>query len=242
MLTVENLSCLYAGRGVFAPVSFTVLPSEIVVLRGSNGIGKTTLLRTLAGLPIEYTGKFETVEVISDSGDSLKERAHSERIPSESWGPEILQMTRELGIHTIYIPYTPPLNPHLTVSEQLTYWEHLYKSTYQKNTVDDFFLLQHQRNTLCARLSAGQRQILSLSRLLFFALNPCKLWLLDEPTTALDSVAEKKFYALLAENKEKGGSCVIATHQNLEIETDKTVELQQFIQNSSEDIFSVWQS
>jgi ABC-type transport system involved in cytochrome c biogenesis ATPase subunit len=65
---------------------------------------------------------------------------------------------------------------------------------------------------------------------------------LDEPTTALDSVAEKKFYALLAENKEKGGSCVIATHQNLGVKTDKIIELQQFTENSSQDIFAAWQS
>jgi heme exporter protein A len=229
MLTVENLSCLYAGRGVFAPVSFTVAPQEIVVLRGRNGIGKTTLLRTLAGLPVEYTGNY-TVE----NEAHRKSLQRKGRITSESWYPDFYS--------PLYIPYSPPLNPHLTVSEQLTYWEHLYKNTYQRNTVDDFFLLQHQRNTLCVKLSAGQRQILSLSRLLFFASNPCKLWLLDEPTTALDSVAEKKFYALLAENKEKGGSCVIATHQNLGVKTDKIIELQQFTENSSQDIFAAWQS
>jgi hypothetical protein len=46
----------------------------------------------------------------------------------------------------------------------------------------------------------------------------------------------------LAENKEKGGSCVIATHQNLGVKTDKIIELQQFTENSSQDIFAAWQS
>ena len=134
MLTVENFSCLYAGRGVFAPVSFTVSPREVVVLRGSNGIGKTTLLRALAGLPVEYTGKFTVSACHSrENGNphfkntfcyTLKKTITPDVIPAQAGiqnylkrldsrlrGNDKYNISETFSIHPVYIPYTPPPHP-----------------------------------------------------------------------------------------------------------------------------------
>jgi ABC-type multidrug transport system ATPase subunit len=102
MLTVENLSCFYGGRGVFAPVSFIVARQEIVVLRGSNGIGKTTLLRTLAGLPVDYTGNYTVENVLHRKSLQRKGRITSDRECGAS---------SQCGYPVFYVSYNPPLNP-----------------------------------------------------------------------------------------------------------------------------------
>ncbi|SLN55061.1 heme ABC exporter ATP-binding protein CcmA [Roseisalinus antarcticus] len=62
MLSVENLSVARGGMPVLSGVSFTLAAGEALVLRGPNGIGKTTLLRTLAGLQPPLSGRIEMAE------------------------------------------------------------------------------------------------------------------------------------------------------------------------------------
>lgn len=59
-LTVQNLSVARGAMPVLSDVSFTVAPGSALILRGPNGIGKTTLLRTLAGLQPALSGSFTT--------------------------------------------------------------------------------------------------------------------------------------------------------------------------------------
>lgn len=65
MLSVRNLTCTRGGLPVLADVSFSVSAGEALILRGPNGVGKTTLLRTLAGLQPATAG---TVDYPEDEG------------------------------------------------------------------------------------------------------------------------------------------------------------------------------
>ncbi|MHB1948743.1 MAG: ABC transporter ATP-binding protein, partial [Gammaproteobacteria bacterium] len=70
--------------------------------------------------------------------------------------------------------------------------------------------LTHLENTLVNNLSAGQARRVSLARLL---LQPAPLWILDEPTTALDAQGQEILMMILNQHLENGGLAVIATHQ-----------------------------
>ncbi len=59
MLSVRNLSCARGGVPVLSDVSFEVAAGQAIVLRGPNGVGKTTLLRTLAGLQPAIAGEVD---------------------------------------------------------------------------------------------------------------------------------------------------------------------------------------
>ena len=56
-LTIANLSCTRGGLAVLANVGFTLSPGQAMILQGPNGIGKTTLLRTIAGLQPAHAGQ-----------------------------------------------------------------------------------------------------------------------------------------------------------------------------------------
>lgn len=73
-LTITNLTCARGGLNVLSGVSFTVSPGQVLVLQGPNGIGKTTLLRTIAGLQPVQSGQ------ISAPADSIAYAAHADGI------------------------------------------------------------------------------------------------------------------------------------------------------------------
>lgn len=83
-LTVTNLSCARGGITVLSGVSFSVEPGHALVLQGANGIGKTTLLRTLAGLQPAVSGSYTAPT------DSIAYSAHADGIkPSLSVGENL---------------------------------------------------------------------------------------------------------------------------------------------------------
>lgn len=73
-LTVTNLACARGGLTVLEGISFTLSPGQVLVLRGPNGIGKTTLLRTIAGLQSPQLGQ------INAPADSIAYAAHADGI------------------------------------------------------------------------------------------------------------------------------------------------------------------
>jgi heme exporter protein A len=182
-----DLTCIRGGRRVFSGINFSVDSGEALVLTGPNGAGKSSLLRVIAGLIRPAEGR-----LLLKGGDaemSLGEQAH-------------------------YVGHLDPLKPALTVTENLSFWARFLNG----KVAGDPRLAERALETVsladladlpAGYLSAGQRRRLSLARLLAV---PRPIWLLDEPTTALDAASQDRLRALMQAHLLGGGMIVAATH------------------------------
>jgi len=120
-----------------------------------------------------------------------------------------------------YIGHQNGLWPTLTVAECCQYLATLYGYADAKAKQDQalaLFNLQACADLLVAQCSAGQKRRLALSVLF---LSPGKLWLLDEPWTALDSNAQALLWELLAKHLQSGGYACVTSHQPLALASEK---------------------
>lgn len=179
----ENVSVIRGDRVIFRNLTLTVKSGAAVVLSGPNGSGKTTLLRVLAGL-------------LSPSGGRI---SWSGRNPAND--------IAEHGEHVAYVGHQDAVKLGLTVRENLG-----FAAAVSRLPVDralECLRLEPLAEFPVRRLSAGQKRRLALSRLL---LSNAPLWLLDEPTLALDTGSIGHLEAMLAGHRRAGGMIVAATH------------------------------
>jgi len=188
-LSGRGLKCVRGGREVFAGLSFEASAGEVLAVTGANGSGKTSLLRLIAGLLIPAEG-----EVAFEGGEAeltLAEQAH-------------------------YLGHRDALKPALSVMENLSFWQDfLGGEVFDAGGSLEAVGLDHAAQLPAAYLSAGQRRRLSLARLLTVR-RP--VWLLDEPTAALDAAGQALFAGLMRGHLARGGLIVAATHGPLGIE------------------------
>jgi len=189
-LTGSALRCVRGGREVFAGLDFAAASGEALAVVGRNGSGKTSLLRLIGGLLIPADGG-----IALDGGDTeltLPEQCH-------------------------YLGHRDALKPALSVAENLLFWA-VFLGGEPRDTAESLATvgLDHAPDLPAAYLSAGQRRRLSLARLLTVR-RP--VWLLDEPTNALDTTGQQIFCELMREHLARGGIIVAATHAPLGIES-----------------------
>ncbi|SDI78349.1 heme exporter protein A [Bradyrhizobium sp. Rc2d] len=189
-LSGHGLRCVRGGREVFAGLDFAAASGEAVAVMGRNGSGKTSLLRLIAGLLIPAGGT-----IALDGGDgelTLPEQCH-------------------------YLGHRDALKPALSVAENLAFWADFLGGE-RCDAAESLTKvgLDHATHLPAAFLSAGQRRRLSLARLLTVR-RP--VWLLDEPTTALDVAGQDMFGGLMREHLSRGGMIIAATHAPLGIDS-----------------------
>jgi len=173
---------------VFSGLDFAIAGGEALAVTGRNGSGKTSLLRLIAGLLAPGGGS-----IAIEGGDAeltLPEQAH-------------------------YLGHCDAQKPALSVMENLAFWrDFLGGKSADAGECLDRVGLSHAVDLPAAYLSAGQRRRLSLARLLAVR-RP--VWLLDEPTTALDAAGQTMFTGLMRDHLAGGGLIVAATHGPLGI-------------------------
>ncbi|PST96991.1 heme ABC transporter ATP-binding protein CcmA [Photobacterium iliopiscarium] len=207
MLSVANLSCVRDERVLFDELTFTISSGELVQIEGPNGAGKTTLLRIIAGLGYP------------DSGDVL-------------WCNENIVTARE-DYHQalLFLGHQTGVKRELTAFENLAFFQAMHtceQGSDLKGTpkVSDDALWQAlahvglagREDISAGQLSAGQQRRVALARLW---LSNHKLWVLDEPLTAIDKQGVKVLEALFLSHAERGGMVLLTTHQDMFVDSDR---------------------
>ena len=194
-LIARGLTVLRGERLLFDDLSFSVETGGVLLLRGANGVGKSTLLLALAGI------------VRPDLGDVVYE---VDGQPAE----------RATELHLL--GYQSGIKSRLTVLENLDFWRQMYGPTglsvhhaLQELGIAGLAELE------AGYLSSGQNRRLALARLLASHRN---IWLLDEPTATLDAEGEALLGRLIDRHREQGGIVVIATHHDLALANPSGIE------------------
>lgn len=193
-LRSERLHLWRGERHVLRGVDFELHAGEVLQVRGANGSGKTSLLRTLCGL------------VHPEEGRVL-------------WnGAEIRRDLPTYHAALAYLGHESPLKADLTTHENLRYWAGMRRRF--SNEEVDAALRQvgsaEWRDRTVRTLSAGQRRRVALAGL---TLLDAALWVLDEPTTNLDVDGQQIVSRMVREHLERGGLVVAAVHHELALES-----------------------
>ncbi len=200
----EHLACVRGERMVFHGLGFRLEPGAALLLSGPNGSGKSSLLRLMAGLLAPVAGRM-------------------------TWGgTDIADDRVSHGGRLHYVGHLDAVKPVLTVTENLGFWASLHGGGDAAGRVAEAlarFDLRHLEDFPARYLSAGQRRRLGLARI---AAAPAPLWLLDEPTVALDRASVERLTETIEEHRAGGGQVVIATHDKLDLPNRSAIEMDRF--------------
>ncbi len=200
----RDLTCLRGARVVFAGLDFAIPPGGALVLVGPNGSGKSSLLRLMSGLSRPFAGGlyWDGMPVADDPGE------HAPRLR--------------------YVGHLDAVKPALTARENLAAWAGLDgggEAMGRALAALDRFGLAHLADVPGRYLSAGQKRRVNLARL---ALARVPLWLLDEPTTALDRAAVARMAELVRDHRAAGGMVAVSTHTDLDLTDPDILDVSDF--------------
>jgi heme exporter protein A len=201
-LQAQHLACTRGERQLFRDLDFEIQAGDALWIAGTNGSGKTSLLRMLCGLSMPAEGMV-------------------------CWnGKDIRSVRDEFNSNLIYIGHASG------VKDDLLAWESIaISSTLSGKPVspDDACQalakmgLAHVAELPVRVLSQGQRKRVALARLQMGAAAP--LWILDEPFTALDQRSIADLCGTLNGHLANGGMVIYTTHQEISLTARRTMRL-----------------
>lgn len=220
-LVGSDLVCVRGGREVFAGIDFAVRAGETLVISGPNGAGKTSLLRMVAGLLRVEAGRIELMGGEPDR--TVAEQAHF--LGHQDALKPSLSVTENLRFWTRYLGNGGAAGrPQMTPPPSARSGPERVERDEPKEVASALAAvgLGELTDLPAGYLSAGQRRRLSIARLLAIK-RP--IWLLDEPTAALDTAAQARLAELMRMHVSGGGLILAATHGPLGIDANHELGL-----------------
>ncbi len=187
-LRLVDVACRRGERVLFAGLTETLAPGELLWLRGGNGRGKTSLLRLVAGLAAPEHGQI-------------------------LWGDAPTRRNARFAGELVYIAHANALKDDLTAAESLAFLARIHGRDDRPPAIRAALVrlgLAGRERTPTRSLSQGLRRRVALARL---ALETAPaLWVLDEPFDALDVAGTAVLHELLAQHRARGGSVLLTSH------------------------------
>jgi heme exporter protein A len=187
-----GLHCVRGDRELFNGLSFELRSGDILHISGANGSGKTSLLRILAGLHDPEGGEIQ-------------------------WEGQSIRQARSSFLHNLqYVGHLGGVKTELSPLENMRCFAALalQPAAAATDSIIERLGLAGFEHEPAYRLSSGQRRRIALSRLL---LNPARLWILDEPFTALDAKGCELLVQLVDAQLQNGGMVAFASHSHTDL-------------------------
>jgi heme exporter protein A len=200
-MRAQDLTVRRGTELLFKALSFDLQPGQLVWLRGSNGSGKTSLLRVLAGLSRPDGGQLH-------------------------WNGLPLNASDDYRTRLVYMGHANALKDDLTALEALHFLTTVHgRACPQERTEAALRRMGvfHRRKLPVRMLSQGQRRRVALARLALE--DQPGLWILDEPFDALDDAGVNLVQELLRENLQRGGIVLFTSHIAVRPEGLQLIEL-----------------
>ena len=202
-LEARDVQCVRGFTTLFEGVNFSLENGAAMHLHGTNGCGKTSLLRILSGLGLPESG------AIFCNGDPIgKDRSY---------------YLNRLCYHGHQLGLKSELNGYENLAAALTMGNAQDPRLHSGDYVADEAIMEslemleidHAAHLPCGQLSAGQKQRIALARLL---LSHAPLWILDEPGTALDTSGLNLLEGILSNHVKAGGLVIFTSHHEFSLE------------------------
>lgn len=201
LLELCNLGCERDERLLFSGLDLQLFPGDVIQIGGPNGAGKTTLLRALAGISADYHGQL---------------RYAGRALPEAAW---------EFASDSLYLGHLPGIKKALTPAENLEWYLAQSGAVVSINAALTAVGLYGYEDTPCYQLSAGQLRRVALARL---HLSRARIWILDEPFTAIDKSGVSQLEALITRQCANGGLVILTSHQDLTLPQLRIVNLHDY--------------
>lgn len=195
LLEIKNLSYSYDSTLAIRNINLSVEKGEIVTIIGSNGAGKSTIMKCISNL-VDTKGKkgniiFDNKDITLLSGNKVSKEG-------------IMQVLEGRHIFS-----------QLTVHENLLMGAFLREDTSISKDIDRMYkrfpILKERRNQFGGTLSGGEQQMLAIARAL---LNNPKLLLLDEPSLGLAPIIVKDIFKIIKQINKEDGTTILLVEQN----------------------------
>lgn len=191
-LSAHAATLVRGDRCLFRDLDFALEDGQLLLLEGQNGSGKTSLMKAIVGMLDLEEGE------IRWQGRSIRE-------VRQAFHDALVWMAHRVGFKA-----------DLTLTENLRFEAALRPSTdLDFDRVLDRLALTRLRRLPLRSLSAGQQRRVALARMLCSA---APLWMMDEPFTNLDREGRALVLELVSEHLGGGGMCVMAAHQDVEVD------------------------
>jgi heme exporter protein A len=219
-LQARGLTLARGTRLLFRDLSFDLKSGQMLLLTGPNGSGKSSLLRALIGLAPLQSGTLNWTSGAQTAAQAAAQTA----------APIAPALLRQV---CLVLGHAAAVKAELSTLENLRLCAGLDRSAHSAPPDLEALLkaldqtgLTRQRDIETGRLSQGQKQRLQLARFALAVRSPQRpLWLMDEPSAALDTEGSAVLQHLLSRHLQGGGAAIVATHLALDIAHGETLSL-----------------